>query len=384
LQYVLEQALCLQEVLLTKVIGTHFEHALEQNDIVTKLLCEPYALCLQLHVPFKQVDELVQFEGLYTKAQLTDPEGPLLTQRIASRLVQQLRKHPLGWTSFDSFRVGNRQLHHEMLEDLGIEETLWMDQIRRIASMQEEDDHFFVSKLEFFDDRQVALVSDVAKEETIVRVLSQLQTEKKQYQVDETLLAKHIHNNFTMQGRQLDDDQKAALYLLLENQVAVLCGPGGSGKTTIIKTVLDYLIDERKAEIKLKGGHDLVVEAVAPTGKAAVNLSKSINMPCSTCHKTVFGQNSKNKFDDTEDDSEQKAPIIRDGVVQQAKPKQHQVDVLVIDEISMLDILVAGHLLAMIEKTASNSGSNYKQRYFLLGDVNQLPVRFRTATLSEL
>jgi exodeoxyribonuclease V alpha subunit len=266
-----------------------------------------------------------------------------------------------------------------MLEDLGIEDALWMDQIRRIASMEEEDDHFFVSKLEFFDERQVALVSDVKKEETIVRVLSQLEGEKKQYEVDEALLAKHIHNNFTMEGRQLDDDQKEALYLLLENQVAVLCGPGGSGKTTIIKTVLDYLIDERKAEMKLKGGHDLIVEAVAPTGKAAVNLSKSIDMPSSTCHKAVFGQNSKNKI---EDDSEQQVKLTRDSIAQEAKAgvinagNYFQVDVLVIDEISMLDILVAGHLLAMVEKTAN---SNYKQRYFLLGDVNQLPVSFITS-----
>ena len=89
----------------------------------------------------------------------------------------------------------------------------------------------------------------------------------------------------------LSDEQLKALELICNNQIAILCGFAGSGKTATTNTLIQMLMDNNKTFMLL-----------SPTGRAAKVLSSYTNMPASTIHRGYgytpgvgWGYNSENK-----------------------------------------------------------------------------------------
>ena len=135
-------------------------------------------------------------------------------------------------------------------------------------------------------------------------------------------------------GPPLSDEQRAAYATLLRAKVAVLTGGPGTGKTTLLRSLVARFAAERA----------LVVQA-APTGRAAKRMEEASGSPASTIHRLL-------------EMSPQTGGFARDG------DNQLEVELLVIDEASMLDIQL---LAALLEATPDGA------RLLLVGDADQLP-----------
>ncbi len=131
----------------------------------------------------------------------------------------------------------------------------------------------------------------------------------------------------------LAEGQLNAVKIALDAPVSVLTGGPGTGKTTAIKALIEILEAEH---------HRYAL--AAPTGRAAKRLAESTGRPASTIHRLLgFAPGKGFQYN-------QENPL--------------PVDLLVVDEASMLDILLANHLLKALIPG---------MHLLLVGDVDQLP-----------
>ena len=140
-------------------------------------------------------------------------------------------------------------------------------------------------------------------------------------------------------GVVLAEEQRAAVAEALSCGVLIITGGPGTGKTTTINTILRILKKE-----------DMDVVLAAPTGRAAKRMTEATGMEAQTIHRLLgisfIGEDSRRQtFDKNEEN-----PI--------------EADVIIIDESSMVDIVLMQALLRAVE-----SGS----RIIFVGDVDQLP-----------
>lgn len=133
---------------------------------------------------------------------------------------------------------------------------------------------------------------------------------------------------------ELADQQRAALAQALTTKVMVLTGGPGTGKTTLLRGVVEIL-KRKKLEIQL----------AAPTGRAAKRLAEATGQEAKTIHRLLEWK--------PEDRSFLRGPDL-----------PLAADLLVIDEASMLDTQLAFQLLSAVKDDA---------RVLFVGDVDQLP-----------
>ena len=132
---------------------------------------------------------------------------------------------------------------------------------------------------------------------------------------------------------KLSPTQKEAVHTALTHKVTVLTGGPGTGKTTTIQTIL-RLLEARR--------HRYVL--ASPTGRAAKRLSEATGRPAKTIHRLL-----------------EYSPL--EGFKRHAESPLHA-DMAIVDEASMLDLLLANHLLKAIPPDS---------HLLLVGDVDQLP-----------
>jgi exodeoxyribonuclease V alpha subunit len=145
-------------------------------------------------------------------------------------------------------------------------------------------------------------------------------------------------------GITLEDTQRDAVRAALSNQVTVITGGPGTGKSTITRIILSAL-------------HDAGLEPAlcAPTGKAAKRAAEATGFEAKTLHRTLEMDN-KGLFKRTEDN-----PI--------------EADVLVVDELSMVDVSM---FYSLIKAVAPHT------RIILIGDRDQLPSVGPGKVLSDI
>jgi exodeoxyribonuclease V alpha subunit len=148
----------------------------------------------------------------------------------------------------------------------------------------------------------------------------------------------------------LDAQQLAATEALLQRQLVLLLGGPGTGKTSTVARML---------EAALAIEPQLRIQLAAPTGKAAARLSAALSgapaLPCSTLHRLLEARGS-NRFG-----RDARRPL--------------ELDLLVVDEVSMVDLPLMSALLTALPPTA---------RLLLVGDAGQLPPVGTGAVLEEL
>lgn len=142
---------------------------------------------------------------------------------------------------------------------------------------------------------------------------------------------------------RLSEEQQAAVVRALEERITCITGGPGVGKTSTV--------GELVKEIKNLGMSLLLA---APTGKAAKRMTEVTQEPASTLHRLLDLKGSPEQNDD--EDHRNQRPT---------RPDFLRADVLIVDECSMIDILVFRELLVRIK-----SGTT---RLVLIGDENQLP-----------
>ena len=134
----------------------------------------------------------------------------------------------------------------------------------------------------------------------------------------------------------LDSDQRAAVQTALNSGVSVITGGPGTGKTTIIRCIL---------ELAAAKGRTCLLSA--PTGRAAKRLTEATGEEAKTVHRMLGMDMSSGK------------PTYK---FNESKPLK--ADVVVVDEISMADVYVFSALLKAIPEGA---------KLILVGDKDQLP-----------
>ena len=139
-------------------------------------------------------------------------------------------------------------------------------------------------------------------------------------------------------GIVLDEMQRRAVFEAIQNGVMILTGGPGTGKTTTIHIMLRYF-EEEQMEIAL----------AAPTGRAAKRMTEACGMEARTIHRLLEvnggGDDSSGSFGRNEE-----YPL--------------EADVIIVDEMSMVDIFLFKALLAAIPKGV---------HLIMVGDVDQLP-----------
>lgn len=138
---------------------------------------------------------------------------------------------------------------------------------------------------------------------------------------------------------ELSEKQKEAIEEINRNNVLIITGGPGTGKTTIIKTIID-IYEERGKKVIL----------AAPTGRAAKKMTEATGKEASTLHRLLC----IGKLDD-------------DGIYQRHDEFQGEpidADVIVVDELSMVDMFVMNYLLKCVYQGT---------KLVLVGDIDQLP-----------
>lgn len=150
--------------------------------------------------------------------------------------------------------------------------------------------------------------------------------EKKFLKIEET---SNIH---------LSEMQKEALQAVNNNNVCVITGGPGTGKTTIIKFIIEMYKNENKK-----------VVLCAPTGRAAKRMSEATGEEATTIHRLLELGKTEDALDIEKVDY-QIAPI--------------DADIIIIDEMSMVDTFIMNYIL---------KGIYLGTKLVLVGDINQLP-----------
>lgn len=139
------------------------------------------------------------------------------------------------------------------------------------------------------------------------------------------------------------DDQKNAIELAVNKGVCVITGGPGTGKTTIIRCILNILQLQKKQ-----------VALLAPTGRAAKRMSESCGQPASTIHRALMVDRTKI---DRDTDDEEAVFVYNDR-------NNFPYDVVIVDEVSMVDAILAENLLKALKPGC---------KLLLVGDKDQLP-----------
>lgn len=139
-----------------------------------------------------------------------------------------------------------------------------------------------------------------------------------------------------------NSEQKKAIISALNNNISIISGGPGTGKTTIINAIVKLYIEEHHL-----GNQDIVenIALLAPTGRASKKLSTSTNLPAYTIHRYLKWYKDSNDF-----------------FYNEYNRTKHRL--IIVDEVSMIDIDLFNALL---------NGISSNVKIIFVGDTFQLP-----------
>lgn len=278
----------------------------------------PYRLADDVEgVGFKKADEIAEKSGVA-------PDSPY---RIRSGILYTLNQAVANGHTYLPEEILSKNAGELLGADVEINEDAMTELVmnRKIV----------VRKFE--DKKAVYLTSVYNTELNVARRLNELNVKS---HVDEKRLSESIALIERQENITLEEMQKSAVKKAAENGLLVITGGPGTGKTTTINSIIKYFQNE---------GLELLL--AAPTGRAAKRMTEATGCEAQTIHRllelngnmeedgnnAIFGRNEDNPL---------------------------EADVVIIDEMSMVDIFLMNSLLRAI-----NDGT----RLILVGDADQLP-----------
>ena len=162
-------------------------------------------------------------------------------------------------------------------------------------------------------------------------------------------LDKKINQLELMNGITYDESQRTAIYKAINNNLTIITGGPGTGKTTIVKCIVKLLIEINGLKLDK-------LALLAPTGRAARKLMDTTGVPAYTIHKYLGWDKEKNEF-----------------CVNEYCPNKEEY--IIVDEASRIDTVLMMSLL---------KGITSKAKIILVGDYYQLPSVSQGQVLKDL
>lgn len=167
-------------------------------------------------------------------------------------------------------------------------------------------------------------------------------------------ITSHININKYLDNKKFcnivyDDMQKKAIECGVNNNITVITGGPGTGKTMIIKAIVKILMKDGKLK-------DSDIALLAPTGRAAKRLMETTGKSASTIHKYLGWDKDSNTF-----------------ATNEYNPKNEKY--IIVDEVSMIDTLLMEALFKGVKR---------KAKFVLVGDYYQLPSVSEGQVLKDL
>ena len=302
-----------------RAVKLYREYGEETMDIVRN---HPYRLCELAGIAFKTADKLAMSMGI----------DPLSPERVDQALL---------YTLTDAETKGHLCLEkHEFLKEcMKLLDTAGMTQdmaaARAVKLIQE--DKLVTYGDSIFKSKTARIEESLAYE--IVR--------KMHGRVDDYPdLDQSISDEERVLRFRLAPEQREAVKMGLTNKLCVITGGPGTGKTSVQRALLD-LYKKRYPAAK--------IACCAPTGKAARRMEQSTGVPSSTVHRALG--------------------LIANEDGHYGDPETLDADLVLVDEVSMLDVYLAEKLFRSVSATA---------RLILVGDSDQLPSVGPGAVLKEI
>ena len=303
-----------------KYYGQNTFRVLEEN---------PYQMADHIQgIGFKTADEIAMHIGIHTDSDYRIRSGIFYTlqQSVADGHVYLIREVLMQRASaLLEVEIQNMEKH---LMDLAME---------RKVILKEGEDGLRVYPAHFY-----YLELNAAK------MLHDLNVE---YDETDVVVTKRLHQIEKETGMELDEKQQMAVIAAARHGITILTGGPGTGKTTTIKAMIHYFRNE-----------ELELRLAAPTGRAAKRMTEATGYEAQTIHRLleVTGnpeeENVRNGFARNEEN-----PL--------------EADVIIIDEMSMVDLSLMHALLAAVTPGT---------RLVLVGDCNQLPSVGPGSVLKDL
>lgn len=282
----------------------------------------PYRLAEDIQgVGFRLADEIAEKIGIHTDSDY----------RIRSGILYTLLQASLEGHMFLPMRV----LVRRSADLLQVPEEAIRAQIQNLHM-----DHKVVVK-KTTDEPEVYAFSYYYAELNCARMLRELNVlmESELLDSEEKRIETILQRILKKQGLELDELQKNAVLECVKHGIMILSGGPGTGKTTTINTIIRYFDEE---------GMDILL--AAPTGRAAKRMTEATGYEARTIHRMLEINGGM------EDGS--RARFERNG------ENPLEADVVIIDEMSMVDIYLFQSLLEAV---------SVGTRLILVGDVDQLP-----------
>lgn len=285
----------------TKAAVRQFRSVEEAIDVLKK---NPYKLMQVPGMGFKSIDEKARKHGIADN----DP------RRVIAFLVDYFEKQALDGSSWTTVNALKKYLRQNIF-DCDLEATFNKINNSDYFIVFKRGEHKCVALRKYFE-----LEAKVANDLLMLKYSNHLRAVDNQDQIVKEIEAR--------QGWRYSDEQRKAIDYILDRSVSLLRGPGGVGKTTVLKALI---------EIFQRNG--LSVATCALAGKAADNLTQVTGLQGLTIHKLL----GLNQF--------------------QTVPVTLAYDVVILDETSMVNLELFAKLLAAMPKDA---------RLIMVGDSAQL------------
>lgn len=283
----------------------------------------PYRLCEMVGIGFRTADKIAMSMGFDKLSTERVDEGLLYT------LMDAETKGHLCMEKRDFIRQSLKILDTDGLtEEMGAARASWLLHDGRLAS---------------YNGRVYRAATAQAEKKVSDRIRVLLQSGKTRLGAS---LIPELDILETRLHLTLNAEQKNAVVTALSNPISVITGGPGTGKTLTQKMILELYRQNHP--------HGRIV-CCAPTGRAARRMEESTGMPAATIHKALG--------------------LLAGDDGTYCEPEMLEADLVLVDEVSMMDIYLAGHLLRSIPKGC---------QLVLIGDADQLPSVGPGAVLSEL
>ena len=302
-----------------RAVKLYRKYGEETMDIVRN---HPYRLCELAGIAFKTADKIAMSMGI----------DPLSPERVDQALL---------YTLTDAESKGHLCLekHVFLRECLKLLDTAGMTQdmaAARAVKLIQED------KLITYGDSVFKAKTAWIEESLAHEIVQKMKGSVENYpDLDESIAAEERVLRF-----RLAPEQREAVKMGLTSKLCVITGGPGTGKTSVQKALLD-LYKKRYPEAK--------IACCAPTGKAARRMEQSTGVSSSTVHRALG--------------------LIANEDGQYGDPETLDADLVLVDEVSMLDVYLAEKLFRSVSATA---------RLILVGDSDQLPSVGPGAVLKEI